>query len=68
MTFQANSITVGVRSDGQLMILSSPTTPGPVAAQAMIFPPDLARWIAHELLRLLDNATPVPPETGGGAG
>lgn len=54
-----NTITIGIRSDGQFALTSSPNTAGPVPAHTFIFPRDTAVWIARELLRLAGQASPT---------
>jgi hypothetical protein len=57
---QPNTITVGLRTDGQVSILSSPDAPGRVEAQNMIMPRDTARWLARQILLVTDDATELP--------
>lgn len=56
---QQNMLTVGRRSDGLISLTSAP--PGAGAGPASVFMMDAAtaKWVALEILRLVEGATPT---------
>lgn len=57
---QKNVLTVGLRSDGQVCIISDAGLPGANTAHSFIMPRDTARWIATEILRLTSPSESDP--------
>jgi len=59
---QGNILSVGLRSDGSVFIMSAPGKPGPNTANSFIMDRPTARWIAAKILRLTAE---LPSDTKG---
>lgn len=60
-SLQKNVLTVGMRSDGQVALMSCPDA-AKAEGHTFVFPRDTARWIAKEILRITGGSEDVQSE------